>query len=901
MGGLVARRVTLGFLLAAAALLALTHAADVAAFVTTARGGSAAWLAVAALLQIGYYLGYVLTYQRAFISVGIYRRLAELVPVMLASVFVNTVTPSAGTAGPALMIDDATRRGHEGGASAAGVVIGQFADFSGFAVVMAAGFAYLAVLGRLTIPEAIAGAVFLALVAAIGAALALALVRPRVLARVLTVAERLIARLASALRRPPVLPWAARMSDGFSAAVRYSSQRPGAVVSAWLVAVAGHTLDLGCFIAVGFAFGWHSVGPLVAAYAVGIVVWLTSIVPQGVGVVEGSVALLLVSLGVPPALAAAISLTFRGLTFWLPFLAGFVLLPRVSSFRRDREPTTGAFPAKAAAVMVFTVGVVNILSAVTPSLRNRLALLEPFMPFGVRAGHLAAALAGVALIMLSRGLWRHKRSAYVLTLVLLAASAVSHLLKGIDYEEAVIALSVMVWLFTEGEAFYARPDAPSVRQGLLVLLSAFTVTLAYGTAGFWLLDRHFSMNFGLGMAIRQTTVMFTQFYDPGLVPVTRFGRQFAGSIYVVAAATLGYALIMLLRPVVNRHPASAAEHRRARAIVEAYGSSSLAAMMLLPDKSYWFSGGGSVVAYTASGGVAVALGDPVGPPEDLPSATRGFAAFALGHGWTPAFYETNDASTPGYADLGYSSVALGYEAIIPLGEFSTSGKSFRTIRNTVNRLTAEGYVAELLPAPQRRDVIRVLRDVSDVWLANMKGTEKRFSLGWFDDEYIQGSDVMVVRTPHGAIVAFANVVSEFNANEVTIDLMRHRPEAPNGVMDFLFVRLFEWAREQGFESFNMGLSPLAGLGEDPEHGLTEKLLALVYEHGNALYGFRGLHDYKEKFHPVWEPRFLVYPDAASLPSVLTAAVVVNSGSRPFAGYVDRVLRRSGRVDAVSST
>ncbi len=148
---LMARRVTLGFLIAAAAFLALTHGADVAAFVTTARGGSVSWLAVAAVLQVGYYLGYVLTYRQAFASVGIHRRVSELTPVMLASVFVNTVTPSAGTAGPALMIDDATRRGTRPGTSTAAVVIGQFADFAGFAVVMAAGFTYLAVLGRLTV------------------------------------------------------------------------------------------------------------------------------------------------------------------------------------------------------------------------------------------------------------------------------------------------------------------------------------------------------------------------------------------------------------------------------------------------------------------------------------------------------------------------------------------------------------------------------------------------------------------------------------------------------------------------------------------------------------------------------------------------------------------------------
>lgn len=897
----MARRVTLGVLIVAAAFLALTHGSDVAALVQTARGGSVRWLAVAALLQVGYYLGYVLTYRQAFAAVGVQRRVTELTPVMLASVFVNTVTPSAGTAGPALMIDDATRRGVEPGNAAAAVVIGQFADFAGFAVVMAVGFIYLAVLGRLTLLEAAAASVFLGLVAALGVALALALKRPQTLERAFLALERAVARLVAVFRRPAPGPWAARAAAEFSAAVELSARRPAAVVSAWLVAVVGHTLDLGCFIAIGWAFGWYAVGPLLAGYAVGIVVWLTSIVPQGVGVVEGSVAVLLASLGVPAATAAAISLTFRGLTFWLPFLAGFALLPRVSTFRADRARATSEFPAKAAAVFVFAIGAMNILSASTPGLRARVALLETFVPFGIQASHIAAALAGVALVMLSRGLWRHKHAAYLLTIALLALSAVSHLLKGLDYEEAVIALAVMVWLLTEGGAFYARSDTPSIRQGVRALVAALAITLAYGAAGFWLLDRHFSVNFGLWAAVRQTFVMFTQFYDPGLEPITGFGRYFADSIYLIGAVTFGIALIALLRPVVQRHPASAAEHRRARAIVEAYGHSSLAAMVLLPDKAYWFSDGGSVIGYVASGGIAVALGDPIGPPEDLASAVRGFADFSALNGWRPTFYETDDRLEPGYGDLGYASVCLGHEAIVRAQEFTLSGKSFRTMRNTMNRLTGEGYVAEYIPAPQSPGTMRALRDVSDVWLSTVKGSEKRFSLGWFDDDYIRGCDVMVVRSQHGTIVAFANIVSEYQENGSTIDLMRHRPEAPNGVMDFLFVRLIEWTRERGYETFNMGLSPLAGLGKDAENGVTEKLLALVYENGNALYGFRGLHEYKEKFHPVWEPRYLVYPDAASLPAVFAAVVRVNSGEHPVTGYFTRTFGRPRQASAASST
>ncbi|PKQ17066.1 MAG: hypothetical protein CVT67_02635 [Actinobacteria bacterium HGW-Actinobacteria-7] len=572
-------------------------------------------------------------------------------------------------------------------------------------------------------------------------------------------------------------------------------------------------------------------------------------------------------------------------------MAGFALLPRVSTFRIDRQQASGDLPARIAGVFVFGVGLINILSAITPHLPHRLLRLEPYLPLEITVGHLSAVLAGVALLALSRGLWHHKRAAYLLTLLLLVFSAVSHLAKGLDYQEAVIALAVLVWLLTEGSSFYARPDSPSIRQGVRVLIGAFVMTLAYGTMGFYLLDRHFSVNFGFSAALRQTIVMFTQFYNPGLEPITGFGRFFADSIYIVGAATFGFALLMLLRPVIIRTPATTGERNRAREIVEAHGDSSLAAMTLLPDKAYWFSGGGSVIAYTVSGGVAVTLGDPIGPAQDLPAAARGFAEFTAANGWRPVFYETDEAASPGYGDLGFSAVCIGNEAIVPVAQFALLGKSFKSMRNRINRLTEEGYVAEVLPAPQSARTLHLLRDVSDVWLAKVGGGEKRFSLGWFDDEYLRDCDVMVVQSQHGAIVAFANIVSEYQANEATIDLMRHRPEAPSGIMDFLFVRLFEWSRDSGYETFNMGLSPLAGLGEGPNQGLTEKALALVYEHGNSLYGFRGLHEYKDKFDPIWEPRYLVYPDVLTLPAALTAVVRINSGESPLRGYLGRAFGR----------
>ncbi|MCE5190573.1 MAG: flippase-like domain-containing protein [Actinomycetia bacterium] len=890
------RRILLWIALAAAAWFVATHTADITRLWQVMRGGDPRWLIVATLLQVAYYAFYIWTFKASFEAVGIRRPYAELVPVVLGSIFVNVVTPTGGTAGPALVVDDAVRRGHSPAGSAAAMVLTQVVDFASFAVIMVVGFVYLGIVGRLQTYEIAAAAVLLALIALFAGALVLAFVRPPAFVRVLEFFARVVGGLWRVARRssPLAEDWAARTAGEFTSSASMLAERPRGVAKAGVIGVAGYGLDLLGLMAVGFAFGWDKPGSLLAAYAVGVLVWIVSIVPQGIGVVEGAIAVVLTSFGAAVPQATAISLVFRGLSFWLPLLLGFVLLRRVSTFQPARR-SEGAetFAVRAAAVITALVGVIDVLSAVTPGIRARIVMLEEYLPLHVRYGHLAAALAGLALIFLSRGLWRRKRSAWMLAVALLAVSVVSNLAKGLDYEEAIIAGALLVWLVSERSAFHARSDGPSLTQGLRVLAAAIVGTLAYGTVGFYLLDRHYVMTFSLSAALRQTIVMFTQFYDPRLEPLTRFGRYFADSIYAVGVVSFGYALIMLLRPVLIRAPSTPAERERATAIVERWGCSSLAAMNLLPDKVYRFSPGGSVIAFAAENGYALALGDPIGPPDDFGPAVEDFKQLCAANDWTPIFYQTLPDGLDTYAAAGFKATKVGHEAIIDVATFSLAGGGAKkNIRNRIRHLEEEGFSAVVHEPPIPAALMRELQEVSDEWLTMMNGTEKRYSLGWFLPEYISACPIMTVHAADGRVVAFANIVSEYQRPEITIDLMRHLPEAPSGTMDFMFVRLFEWcAARPGCQTFNLGLSSLADVGRETQDPAVEKALGLVYDHVNQFYNFQGLHAYKEKFDPRWEPRYLVYPSASDLPLVFYALLSADAGEGVVQNYVKSALRK----------
>src|SRR5574342_321465 len=159
------------------------------------------------------------------------------------------------------------------------------------------------------------------------------------------------------------------------------------------------------------------------------------------------------------------------------------------------------------AILTALMGLVNLVSATFPALMERLKLLEGILPLEVRRGsHLTAALAGFALFILADSLLRRKRVAWAMTIIVLLISAVSHLLKGLDYEEASLALLLAIILLANRHRFHAHSDLPSIRHGLRTLLIAILFTFVYGITGFYLLDRHFKVRYDFLAAVKQTFV-----------------------------------------------------------------------------------------------------------------------------------------------------------------------------------------------------------------------------------------------------------------------------------------------------------------------------------------------------------------------------------------------------------
>ena len=93
-----------------------------------------------------------------------------------------------------------------------------------------------------------------------------------------------------------------------------------------LGAVANAGFDIGTlyslFLAARYDIG---AGTLLAGYGLPLLLGRAALLPGGVGIIEGGMVALYAALGVPASTTVLVVLTYRGLSFWLPTLLGFVI------------------------------------------------------------------------------------------------------------------------------------------------------------------------------------------------------------------------------------------------------------------------------------------------------------------------------------------------------------------------------------------------------------------------------------------------------------------------------------------------------------------------------------------------------------------------------------------------
>lgn len=516
-------------------------------------------------------------------------------------------------------------------------------------------------------------------------------------------------------------------------------------------------------------------------------------------------------------------------------------------------------------------GLLNLVSIMGGPSHSRL-LREIFPIEFIRLSRTLTMLIGFALVVSSLNIYRRKRRAWAVVLGLSLFSTIFHLTRGLDYQEAATSFALVLLLLLTRPIFSVRSSVPDLWGAAGRLTIAGALAIGYGVAGFWFLDeRHFGINFHIGDAIATTLRLLSLNADPRLVAHTQYGHWFFNSLYLITFTAVMYGGFALFRPVIYQYRTLPREHGLAAGIVPTFGRTTLDFFKLWNDKSYFFSPSHETfISYAVGGNIALALGDPVGPEYEIEATVREFLEFCRDNGWGVAFHQTLPDFLATYRRVRLKKLKIGDDAMVDLKGFTLEGKGKKEFRYKLRQLEGLGVQTHHYDAPVPDDVIAQLKEVSDEWLKIPGRRERTFTLGYFDQSYVRSTPVLAATDKEGRVLAFVNLIESANNKEISIDLMRRRTDAPNGIMDYLFVKVFLFARERGHERFNLGMAPMAGFQEREEATPEERAIHTFFQQLNFLFSFRGLRQYKAKFATSWEPRYLVYRHALELPRVALA-------------------------------
>ncbi len=639
-------------------------------------------------------------------------------------------------------------------------------------------------------------------------------------------------------------------------------------------------------------------GTLVLVFVLAAALGVASHVPAGLGVFE---AVMIAALGehVPLAQLMVALVLFRLIYYLLPLsLAMLLLVWREVRLARGRAVTSlgSASPAAgsrldglrapigilgdwgarlvplATAGLMFIAGLVMLASAALPGVPERLALLDETLPWIlVEVSHVLAALVGLSLLFLARGLQRRLNGAYVLSMLLLGLGIVFNLAKGMDFEEAGVLATVALVLFLSRKEFYRHTrllDSPFSGGWFVAVFAALIGMLA--------------LTFFAFKGVAYSPMLWWQF---GL------DHDAARSLRATLGVGVGVALLglmVLLRPPLRvPHTPNAAVLAHAQAIVSTQDNAS-ANLALLGDKSIMLNDeGNAFIMFARQGSSFVALGDAVGNVPENPNALEElswqFRELVSREGGRIAFYQVRAQNLPMYLDMGLTPLKIGEEAVVSLPDFELKGKRHEANRYIVNRGERVGLAFEYLPAARWDEVFAEVKDVSDAWLAQRNAREKRFSLGLFAAEYVRHFDVALLRF-EGRIVAFVTVLRTATKVELTTDIMRQRADAPRDAMRFLLLKLMLYAKAEGVQRFSLAMAPLSGLEGRRYAPVWQRIGAAIYQYGGAYYNFSGVRQFKEQFYPQWEPRYLVTQGGLD-PAIILAdvAMLVGGGVRGVLG------------------
>jgi lysyl-tRNA synthetase class 2 len=524
----------------------------------------------------------------------------------------------------------------------------------------------------------------------------------------------------------------------------------------------------------------------------------------------------------------------------------------------SRLPSAERLLAWGAAV----VGVIGIVSALTPEMADRSDVVRGVLPPGwPEAARVLTVAFGIGLIWLSRSLAKRRRRAWQLALCAVFASAAAHLAKGLDFEEATVSLLLLVALVRWRRRFDVPGDPTSVRPLL-----------------------------GLGAALAGIAAVAGGAELRGI----ELSHRGADALLGLGLVFAFLALYFWLRPFGHAVAQTMEERGMARKLVDAYGSDSLSFFALRRDKSYLFSPSRrAFLAYRVVAGTALVSGDPVGDSAEIDALLAELQRVVRARGWRLAIVGASDEHLERYRALGLKPVPMGDEAVLHPREFSLEGRAIRKVRQSVSRLRKAGYTFRVVAANEVTPALGAeLEEVSASWRRGEP--ERGFSMA-IDDLHIPGTVLALAEDEEGRVGGFLHLVPSPAGGGWSLSAMRRRPDAPNGLTEFLVVETLAWARDQDASELSLNFCALTDFlaperVTTPAQRVARRGLLLA----DNVFQLERLYSFNRKFFPDWRRRYICVERLTDLPAVGLAYLHAESLLVPPGRWTRKRRLASGR-------
>lgn len=527
--------------------------------------------------------------------------------------------------------------------------------------------------------------------------------------------------------------------------------------------------------------------------------------------------------------------------------------------------------------VVALTGVINLVEAALPKEPAVIDWMELWIPFQVSEGsRILMLLTGVMLMSLAHGLARSKRAAWALTVAAIIISPILHLGRAFDWYYIIVNTVILIWLLYEQQQFTARSDEPSIRWALALAVPILFGFAAYGVLNFRNLPGEFSGATTLDTQIQATLeLVFLQSTDTAFALTPRAQTIFL-TVRFGGIITCLTAMLLILRPVLPRVGAQPDDRIKIATLVAEGSNDPLHAFASADDKHYAFLRHGSF-AFALWRNYAVTLGGPIAA-SDPALAIEEFLAYCKRQDWQPVFYQLLPEYLSACEASHLSTLKIGEEARISVAGFELKGGKFQNLRTACNKAKKNEQRFVWYDPGEKVDygLEAQLQLVSQEWLQDKRGGELKFAMGSFSVPGLTRlGGCAVVLNADDRLEAFATWLPYNRGKGRCIDVMRYRYDARD-IMSFLIVESIDHFRAQGIEEVSLGTAPLADT-ETPgsDTPIEQKGIRYIFENFNAVYGYKSLFFFKEKFQPQWVPRYLACHSKLDFPMAALAVARVH--------------------------